>query len=434
MSTDDADSFLSGLADDLDSEYLEMAGSDLPSTLVYRWRRDPSIVVRVRRLLVWHLDAWDMKGLADVAELVVSELVTNAVQHAHGPEDALVETRFERLPGGDLRIEVHDANENKPELRQLSPDAESGRGLALVDALTSGRWGASGREGVGKLLWAECAADDDRGEMTAEVRGGRRRERPRRLNQEPEAVTWARARNGLTKRRLAELVGISEQLMGEVESGWRSATPANLAKITEALNCPVVVLERSAHTARTPTAGPRPDCGVAVESCREGKSRGPPGDPGGPLTCSQWTLPDGDGCWGCCAWLLYRRIATGVTMERQVLEKLLAGDDEVSAAALAALRSGATYSVWDTTHPAEQHAGVFAFRLRRMRRRGVEPLGLERMVRLLREHGRPVRGGLIDSADQKWSFLCYFTEDGGALVACARLQRWVEQSRLQESE
>ncbi|MBM9435662.1 helix-turn-helix transcriptional regulator [Streptomyces bryophytorum] len=64
------------------------------------------------------------------------------------------------------------------------------------------------------------------------------------MNQEPEAVTWARERNGLTKRRLAELVGISEQLMGEVESGWRSATPANLAKIAEALNCPVVVLER----------------------------------------------------------------------------------------------------------------------------------------------------------------------------------------------
>jgi transcriptional regulator with XRE-family HTH domain len=57
-------------------------------------------------------------------------------------------------------------------------------------------------------------------------------------------VTWAREKSGLTKRRLAELVGISEQLMGEVESGWRSATPANLAKIAKALNCPIVVLER----------------------------------------------------------------------------------------------------------------------------------------------------------------------------------------------
>ncbi|WP_341873426.1 hypothetical protein [Streptomyces marokkonensis] len=115
-----------------------------------------------------------------------------------------------------------------------------------------------------------------------------------------------------------------------------------------------------------------------------------------------------------------------------MLEKLLAGDDEASVAALAALRSGATYKVREATLPAEQHAGVFARRLRRIRLHGVEPLGLERMVRLLREHGRPVRGGLIDSADQRWTFLCYFTEDGSALVACARFQRWVEQSPLQE--
>ncbi|MEU1199379.1 hypothetical protein ABZ446_24565 [Streptomyces sp. NPDC005813] len=115
-----------------------------------------------------------------------------------------------------------------------------------------------------------------------------------------------------------------------------------------------------------------------------------------------------------------------------MLEELLAGDDEVSAAALAALRGGATYSVWDTTHPAERHAGVFARRLRRMRLRGVEPLGLERMVELLREHARPVSGGMIDSVDQKWTFLCYFTEDGSALVACARLQRWVQSSPAQE--
>ncbi|MDX3522928.1 hypothetical protein [Streptomyces scabiei] len=52
------------------------------------------------------------------------------------------------------------------------------------------------------------------------------------------------------------------------------------------------------------------------------------------------------------------------------------------------------------------------------------------MVQLLREHGRPVRAGLMDSADQKWTFLFYFTEDGNALVACARLQRWVEITAL----
>jgi transcriptional regulator with XRE-family HTH domain len=70
------------------------------------------------------------------------------------------------------------------------------------------------------------------------------RTRPRALHQAPEAVTWAREKAGLTKRELAGLVGISEQLMGEIESGWRSATPANLIRIAAALNCPLVVLER----------------------------------------------------------------------------------------------------------------------------------------------------------------------------------------------
>lgn len=75
----------------------------------------------------------------------------------------------------------------------------------------------------------------------------RTRTRPRRLHQEPEAVTWAREKAGLTKRALADLVGISEQLMGEIESGWRSATPVNLRKIADALNCPLVALERKRH-------------------------------------------------------------------------------------------------------------------------------------------------------------------------------------------
>ncbi|MCX4628494.1 hypothetical protein [Streptomyces sp. NBC_01443] len=117
-------------------------------------------------------------------------------------------------------------------------------------------------------------------------------------------------------------------------------------------------------------------------------------------------------------------------MERHVLERLLAGGDEASALALAALRTGATYSVGDSAHPAERHAGVFGIRLRRMRMHGVEPLGLERAVQLLSEHGRPVRVGLIDSADRTWHFLLFLTEDGSALVACAGWQRVTKESPL----
>jgi transcriptional regulator with XRE-family HTH domain len=88
----------------------------------------------------------------------------------------------------------------------------------------------------------------------------RTRNRPSRLHQEPEAVTWARQKAGLTKRALADQVGISEQLMGEIESGWRSATPANLIKIAAALNCPLVVLERKRHAATAPaTTATDPD-------------------------------------------------------------------------------------------------------------------------------------------------------------------------------
>lgn len=75
------------------------------------------------------------------------------------------------------------------------------------------------------------------------------RTRPRTLDHEPAAITWARKKAGLTKRALAREIGVSEQLVGEIESGWRNATPANLAKIAEALNCPLVSLERKRRSA-----------------------------------------------------------------------------------------------------------------------------------------------------------------------------------------
>jgi two-component sensor histidine kinase len=126
-----------------------------PLDIVKTWPKRPHSVGEARRLLVRSLDAWGMPHLAENAELVVSELVTNSVRHARVPNGHVILTRFACL-GGAVRIEVHDANTDKPEVRSASPDEESGRGLALVDLITGGRWGVGERKGPGKMVWAEC--------------------------------------------------------------------------------------------------------------------------------------------------------------------------------------------------------------------------------------------------------------------------------------
>lgn len=128
---------------------------ECPSVVVQSWPHGPRSVGGARRLLARQLDAWGLAHLADAAELVVSELVTNSVRHAREPRGRLIGTRFERLEGG-VRIEVHDANGNRPECREASAEAECGRGLALVDVLTGGQWGVGDRDGVGKVVWAVC--------------------------------------------------------------------------------------------------------------------------------------------------------------------------------------------------------------------------------------------------------------------------------------
>lgn len=70
------------------------------------------------------------------------------------------------------------------------------------------------------------------------------------LHHEPEAVTYAREKAGLTKAAAARRAGISPQLLGWIEKGVRNATPPVLMRLADALNCPIVVLERK----RTPSA------------------------------------------------------------------------------------------------------------------------------------------------------------------------------------
>ena len=64
------------------------------------------------------------------------------------------------------------------------------------------------------------------------------------FDHEPEAVAYARRKAGLTKTALAEKLGVSLTLISQIESGVSNATPAMLLRLADALNCPVVVLER----------------------------------------------------------------------------------------------------------------------------------------------------------------------------------------------
>ncbi len=85
--------------------------------------------------------------LAD-AELVCSELATNAVVHARTPFSVVA-----RRKRSGVRISVHDGSPVTPALRDNGPTAFSGRGLRLV-ALLARRWGVEST-GAGKTVWAD---------------------------------------------------------------------------------------------------------------------------------------------------------------------------------------------------------------------------------------------------------------------------------------
>ncbi|HEV2368631.1 MAG TPA: SpoIIE family protein phosphatase [Acidimicrobiales bacterium] len=88
------------------------------------------------------------EGLTDDVELVVSELVTNAILHAGGLRAFNV-----RPVDGGVRLEVRDDSPDAPVLGWLSPDSMTGRGLRLVASIAS-RFGAE-PDGAGKNVWAE---------------------------------------------------------------------------------------------------------------------------------------------------------------------------------------------------------------------------------------------------------------------------------------
>lgn len=128
-----------------------------PSSAVWRLPRHPRSAGRARARLRAQAGEWRLpEETADIAELLLSELLTNAVRHSR-VRGRHIEVRCV-LDGKTLRVEVSDAGLGRPVLRAAGGDDESGRGLALVAALAAD-WGVLPRcHGIGKTVWFSCAA------------------------------------------------------------------------------------------------------------------------------------------------------------------------------------------------------------------------------------------------------------------------------------
>ncbi|MBK3579961.1 SpoIIE family protein phosphatase [Streptomyces sp. MBT65] len=119
-----------------------------PSDVAY-WFLDPedSAPGQARRLARRALARWGMEDMSDSVELLVSEVVTNAVRYASRP------VTLRLLRTDVLRCEVGDDVPQLPRLRQARATDEGGRGLYLVNRLAR-RWGAT-RLSTGKVVWFE---------------------------------------------------------------------------------------------------------------------------------------------------------------------------------------------------------------------------------------------------------------------------------------
>ncbi|MES9525527.1 ATP-binding protein [Streptomyces capoamus] len=105
------------------------------------------------------LTRWGLAELVPVAELLVSELVCNALRHGTGP----LRLTLRRTP--DVRCAVSDGSSRPPRPTDAGPEDEGGRGLALVGTLAA-RWGHERDLPSGKTVWFDLpgAADEQGGE------------------------------------------------------------------------------------------------------------------------------------------------------------------------------------------------------------------------------------------------------------------------------
>ncbi|MFD9394330.1 SpoIIE family protein phosphatase [Streptomyces sp. NPDC060000] len=126
----------------------------LPADRIADWElpADPAAVAEARKAASRRLAEWGLAELSFTTELVVSELVTNAIRYATGP------IRLRLIRERTLACEVFDGGTTAPHLRHPRATDEGGRGLLLVSQVTQ-RWGTRFLP-EGKIIWAEQSLTD----------------------------------------------------------------------------------------------------------------------------------------------------------------------------------------------------------------------------------------------------------------------------------
>ncbi|MFK0159151.1 ATP-binding protein [Streptomyces sp. NPDC090493] len=148
-------------------------------------KKDAAWPQRLRRIVRAGLTYWRRPDLIETAELLLTELVTNALRHGKGPDVGVrVFFRDDRCV-----IEVNDGSPTRPELRHAAPDDEGGRGLLLVESLAE-EWGVS-RDGT--TTWCTLPLTKGPEEMQrAAVTAPVLRQMPMDLPADPSAAGLAR--------------------------------------------------------------------------------------------------------------------------------------------------------------------------------------------------------------------------------------------------
>ncbi|EFL30413.1 magnesium or manganese-dependent protein phosphatase [Streptomyces viridochromogenes DSM 40736] len=140
-------------ADDVVLMLARTAALDAGRVRTWQLPPDPAAVARARKTAGEQLAAWGLTEAAFTTELIVSELVTNALRYGGAP----IELRLIR--DTTLICEVSDGSNTAPHLRRARVFDEGGRGLLLVAQLSE-RWG-SRQTPTGKTIWAEQSLPDE---------------------------------------------------------------------------------------------------------------------------------------------------------------------------------------------------------------------------------------------------------------------------------